>query len=368
MVTLDERLRLPPDPGDRPLGQHPDVGQEQAERVAADRRARGLGRGHGERGHWADLLLILLAVVRLVFRDVPGQRQEHVVERRAAHDISLTFTPAASSARTTSVASPSEATTGASIRRPASGRGDRRGRERGERRRRGLGVGLVGQRDQQPLPADGRLELGRRPLGDDLAAVDDRDPLGEHVRLVEVLGGEQQGGAVGDQLADDVPHQRAGARVEAGRRLVQEQHRRTADQRGRQVEPPPHAARVGLDRPAGRGGQVELLEQLVRPLPGGPRGQPAELADHDQVGAPGEVLVQGRVLAGEADRPAHGGGVGDHIAAEDARLPAVRAQQRRQDADGGGLARPVGAEQAVDGAGRARSGRGRPGPWSCRNA
>ena len=76
--------------------------------------------------------------------------------------ISLTLTPAASSARTTSVASPSEATTGASMSRPAFATMTVR-RERRERRRGGGRVGLVGQRDQQPLPADGRLEFGARP-------------------------------------------------------------------------------------------------------------------------------------------------------------------------------------------------------------
>jgi ABC-type Na+ transport system ATPase subunit NatA len=104
---------------------------------------------------------------------------------------------------------------------------------------------------------------------------------------------------------------------------------------------------TGLD-PSARA----LMWDIVRPLLGGLRGQAAELADHDKVGPPGEVLVKRGVLAGEPDRPADGGGLGHHVVAEDAGLAGVWAQQRGQHADGGGLARAVGAEQAVDGVGR----------------
>ncbi len=55
----------------------------------------------------------------------------------------------------------------------------------------------------------------------------------------------------------------AAARVEAGGRLVEEQHRRAGDERGGEVEPAAHAARVGPHEPAGGVGQVEALQQLV---------------------------------------------------------------------------------------------------------
>ena len=50
------------------------------------------------------------------------------------------------------------------------------------------------------------------------------------------------------QLLDEVPHRQAAARVEAGRRLVEEEDRRRVDERGGQVEPAAHAAGVGLAR------------------------------------------------------------------------------------------------------------------------
>ena len=55
-----------------------------------------------------------------------------------------------------------------------------------------------------------------------------------------------------DQFDDDLPHVGPAARVQAGRRLVQEQHRRLGHQRAGQVEPTSHAAGVRLHRTVGR--------------------------------------------------------------------------------------------------------------------
>ena len=52
--------------------------------------------------------------------------------------------------------------------------------------------GPVVDDDLDPLAADLRLELVGRAAGDDLAVVDDRDRVGELVRLLEVLRRQQQ--------------------------------------------------------------------------------------------------------------------------------------------------------------------------------
>ncbi len=65
------------------------------------------------------------------------------------------------------------------------------------------------------------FEALRGVVGDDLAVVDDRDLVGEGIRLFQVLGGEQDGGALLDQHADHVPHVVALGRVEARGRLVE---------------------------------------------------------------------------------------------------------------------------------------------------
>ncbi len=113
-----------------------------------------------------------------------------------------------------------------------------------------------------------------------------------------------------------VPQAQAAARVEPGRRLVEEQHRRARDERRGEVEAAAHAAGVGLRRPVGGVEQLEALEQLAPArLRGGARGA-VQAPDHRQVLEPGEVLVDRRVLAGEPDPLAQRGGVADDVEAE----------------------------------------------------
>jgi hypothetical protein len=78
--------------------------------------------------------------------------------------------------------------------------------------------------DLDALTADLRLELVGGALGDRPAMVDDHDPVREPIGFLEVLGGEQQRGALGHQIGDHVPHLGSAAWVEPGRRLVEEQH------------------------------------------------------------------------------------------------------------------------------------------------
>ena len=75
-----------------------------------------------------------------------------------------------------------------------------------------------------------------------------------------------------------------------------------------------------------------------------------EPADHLEVLGPGQVLVDGGVLAGEPDLVAHPVGVGQHVDARHLGAAAVGHQQRGQDPHRRRLAGPVGAEQAEDGA------------------
>ena len=62
------------------------------------------------------------------------------------------------------------------------------------------------------------------------------DPVGERLRLVHVVGGEEDGLAELAQAADHLPRLAPGRGVEAGRRLVEEEQLGIADQRQRDVE------------------------------------------------------------------------------------------------------------------------------------
>ena len=120
----------------------------------------------------------------------------------------------------------------------------------------------VGDVELDDVAADPVLQLVRRARRDDEALVDDDDLVGELVGLLEVLRREQQRRPLADELADDGPHAEPAAWVESGRRLVEEQHLRTADETAGEVEATLHAAGVGLGLPVGGVDEVEALEQL----------------------------------------------------------------------------------------------------------
>ena len=178
--------------------------------------------------------------------------------------------------------------------------------------------------------------------------VDDRDAVGELVGLVEVLRGQQDRAAVADEVPDGVPHLAAGARVQAGRGLVQEDQGRPGDQARGQVEAPAHAAGELLDRLGRRLLQVELLEQ-----PGGRRARlgPAEAlepAEEVEVLGGGQQLVDRGVLAGDPQELADDVRVAAYVDPEDLRVARLHREQRGQHLHQGRLAGAVGAEHAED--------------------
>src|SRR4029077_20878112 len=99
----------------------------------------------------------------------------------------------------------------------------------GQDPRRRVELAGAGEPEQDVAAGDLALEVARSALGDDAALVEYRDLVGQVVGFVEVLGGEEDGDAIGHQLADDVPHRAAAAWIEPGRRLVQEDDPRVAD-------------------------------------------------------------------------------------------------------------------------------------------
>ncbi len=173
------------------------------------------------------------------------------------------------------------------------------------------------------VAADARLELVGGAERDHLAVVDHRDAIGETVGLVEVLGGQKQRRPVVHQLRDEIPQIDARTRVEAGRRLVHQQHPRSPDEARPEVETPPHAARVGAHEALGRVGQAEARQRLgradLRVLPA----QAVQLADHLEVLAAGQRLVDRGELAGEPEQPPRVLRARDDVDAVDARMAPV---------------------------------------------
>jgi hypothetical protein len=58
---------------------------------------------------------------------------------------------------------------------------------------------------------DAALQLVRGALGDQPAVVEERDPVGQLVRFLEVLGGQEDRDPAGHEVADELPHGAAAA-------------------------------------------------------------------------------------------------------------------------------------------------------------
>jgi hypothetical protein len=179
--------------------------------------------------------------------------------------------------------------------------------------------------------------------------IDDRDPVGEDVGLLEVLRREEHGDAlVAREVGDLLPHVDAAGGVQAGRRLVEEEDPRPVHERQRQVQPPLHPAGVAADLAVRRVAQAHALDQLVA--------APAPLALRHalqrglqlHVLAPGQQRVQGRLLQRGADRRAHGGSRAHDVVARHASGARGGREQRGQHQHGGRLAGAVGPQEAVD--------------------
>ena len=211
----------------------------------------------------------------------------------------------------------------------------------------------IGDPEVDDVLAEAILELGRGPLRDDESAVDDRDPVGEAVRLLEVLRREEDRRAVATRLAmtSQSPRRLAGSRP-----VVGSSRKSTVgppDEAGREVEAAAHAARVG---PGGRPPASVEVERAraARRRARARRGRPEvqQAADHLEVLATGQVLVDRGVLAGQADGGPNRVRLAEDVVAGHRRPAAVRVEERGEDPDRRRLAGAVGAEEAQDRAGR----------------
>ena len=220
-------------------------------------------------------------VALLVGELAAGQGQEHVVERRPADGDVVGVDPglveAASRLHDRALLA------GDANAHPSVVDGGLLLGHRSERHRGIGGARGVGEVDLDAEAADPLLELVGGPVGDHPPAVDDRDPIGETIRLVEVLRGQKDGRAFGDEALDRLPELEPAARIEAGGRLVEEEDRRVGDERGGEVEAAAHSTRVGLRDPPAGVAEAEAVEQLVGPSAGFGAALAVEAADHDEV-------------------------------------------------------------------------------------
>ena len=175
--------------------------------------------------------------------------------------------------------------------------GPRRGRRRGAGRRRpwptahsrsttpaAAATSPATHVDVDQRPTDPRLQLRRRAGRDHPPAVDDADLVRELVGLLEVLGGEQHGRALGHERRARRPRRRCGARVLSGRGLVEEEDARLEDRSSRR------GRAAGASRPstvlAGRraaSARPKRSSSSSARAPRGPRREVEEAPEHLEV-------------------------------------------------------------------------------------
>lgn len=215
-----------------------------------------------------------------------------------------------------------------------------------KRLRRGKQVACGGEPDPIVL-ADKSHELGAGPLGDDLAVVDDADPVAEALGFLHVVGRVEHGHALGAEVFDAFEDRVSALWVYAHRRLVQYEELRAVQQADTDVEPALHATGELAGTIAGPVGKLDDCENLVDP-PGEIRsGQPVESAEEREVLPRREVRVDGEVLRNVAD-----GSLGCHAScaewfAKDVHLARITLQESADHRDARGLAGTVRAEESV---------------------
>ena len=142
------------------------------------------------------------------------------------------------------------------------------------------------------------LQFPAGALGDLLAVVDDGDARGELIGLFEILRGQQDGDAGIGKAADHAPDILAGVRIEPSGWLVEEEHTRSDDQRGGDIEPPSHAARIVLHLLRRRFGQTESREQVVGTGLRGATAKAPESGEQDKVLPARQIFVERSELSG----------------------------------------------------------------------
>ena len=204
-------------------------------------------------------------------------------------------------------------------------------------------VGMHGER----AAGDRAREFGRAAVGDEHAAVEDRDAMAAFGFVHVVRGDEDRRAAVGE-LEEFFPEVAARFGIHRAGRFVEEQQFRRMDHGAGERE----ALLLAAAHRAGELflaiGEVVTLDEFVDAR--------ARLRARDvlhggeelQVLAHAQVVEQRELLRHVADAAAQFFGLLRQVQAEHFDLAFGRRHQAAQHADGRGLARTVGAEEAVD--------------------
>ena len=185
------------------------------------------------------------------------------------------------------------------------------------------------------------LNLARRADGDDAALVDDGHAVAELLGLLDVVGGEQDGALLAAEVLHQLVNLQARLRIEAGRRLVEEQHLRIVEEREGQRQALLLAAgKLRIQRLA-LFPELQALEELAAV-----DGARVEAREKVHGLADLHLVLEPRGLEADADAVLHLAGLHLRIEAEH-RHPAAGARAKPlEDFDRGGFSGAVRPEQS----------------------
>ena len=122
---------------------------------------------------------------------------------------------------------------------------------------------IVIESDLDDLAAESGQQRGGRVERDDPSFGHDRDAVAQLLGLVEVVRGQQDRHLTSAKTGDVVQELEADARIQADRRLVEEQDLRVRQQRTRDLEASALAAAVRADRSVDEVNEPERLAELA---------------------------------------------------------------------------------------------------------
>src|SRR3954471_11286109 len=189
-------------------------------------------------------------------------------------------------------------------------------------------------------PSRAGEQLRGRAGGDDAPVAEDGEAIGEGVCLLHVVRGQEDALAKGPQVPDGLPGLAARRRIEAGRRLVQEDELRIADERERKVEAAQLSARECADARFSLLAETHELDHLAD-VP-----RPLVIAGEELEDLPdGEKRIDGRGLEDDADAGPKRAAAAGRIGAQHPHGALVSVPVALEDLDGGRLAGAVRAEE-----------------------
>ena len=211
-----------------------------------------------------------------------------------------------------------------------------------------VGVDRAVGRDLEDVAAERHPAQRLRRVERDELPVEDQGDLVAVLGLRDVLGRDDQRPSLRPQAAQLVPDGLAQDRVDAGGRLVDEEHFGVVDERARELEAALHAAGEVAGEDVARVEEVDDLERALDST-GAPEGTDAvQRRNESDVLLCRQVLVEAEQLGHVGEPAAHSAAEAHRVLAQDGDLALASAERAGEHPDRRRLAGSARADDAED--------------------